>query len=29
VLSLPLYPELTEEKIKRVCQNVIDFLSAI
>ncbi len=28
VLSLPLYPELTEEKIKRVCQNVIDFLSA-
>jgi len=29
VLSLPLYPELTEEEIKRVCQNVIDFLSAV
>ncbi len=29
VLSLPLYPELTEEKVKRVCQNVIDFLIAV
>ena len=26
VLSLPLYPELTDEKIRRVCRNVIDFL---
>lgn len=25
VLSLPLYPELTREQIRRVCQNVIDF----
>lgn len=29
VLSLPLYPELTGEKIKQVCQNVIDFLSTL
>ena len=29
VLSLPLYPELTDEQIQRVCENVIDFLSAI
>jgi dTDP-4-amino-4,6-dideoxygalactose transaminase len=29
VLSLPLYPELNEEEVKRVCQNVIDFLSAV
>ena len=28
VLSLPLYPELTEEQVKRVCRNVIDFLVA-
>ena len=27
VLSLPLYPELTEEKVGLVCQGVIDFLS--
>jgi dTDP-4-amino-4,6-dideoxygalactose transaminase len=29
VLSLPLYPELTDEQIQRVCENVIDFLSVI
>lgn len=27
VLSLPLYPELTEEQIRWVCRNVIDFLN--
>ncbi|MBK8780788.1 MAG: DegT/DnrJ/EryC1/StrS family aminotransferase [Anaerolineales bacterium] len=29
VLSLPLYPELTEEQIRWVCQNVIDFFDRI
>ncbi len=27
VLSLPLYPELTEEKVNLICQAVIEFLS--
>ena len=29
VVSLPLYPELTEEQVRWVCKNVIDFLSTI
>jgi dTDP-4-amino-4,6-dideoxygalactose transaminase len=27
VLSLPLYPELNEEKVSLICQAVFDFLS--
>ena len=27
VLSLPLYPELTEEKVVRVCQTILDFFT--
>ena len=25
VLSLPLYPELTEDEVRRVCQYILDF----
>jgi len=27
VLSLPLYPELTEEKVVRICQTILDFFT--
>lgn len=27
VISLPLYPELTEENVRRVCRVIVDFLS--
>lgn len=27
VLSLPLYPELTEEKVMRICQTILDFFT--